>query len=656
MRGRVTLGVTMELCSDTIFGSGFSIPGGEDIAVCQDGEGYPYLKGSTFKGLLRESLANLLAWTGGDPGAAGALCGASGWEGAADGRRLQLTALFPDPRPETPEACFSTRVFTSLEGGTVKSGSLRSASCIRRGLRFTGAVTCDAGDVELLRQAVQGIKWAGTLRSRGFGRVKCSLDAPAEGVKRLPLRATRCIRYRLYTKLPVLVTDLGRSRDNSYATRDYFPGSAIRGMVVSTLAQGDPAWFEAHRAALLGEGTRFLDALPVEGEEACLPGIMGFYGEKGSDQVVSVLNHDVAGMKRANLGTCCALEGDTVRGWSAATGGNLRIRRQVGKGEDTRPFQTRHIDAGQAFEGYILLDDPTLAGAIGGAFGEQVWLGADRYEGFGQCAVTALEGVEAPGWQSYGYAPGAKTDTTLYLLVLSPLTMLDDYGEPCGLDPEALAGRLGVERVEIAACSTAMAEFGGYNRTWKCRVPTLRMYDRGSIFKLRCSAAPSAAALLEVQRTGLGVRRAEGFGRVLFLRRELLEGIRRKADSEGQASPAAETFTARLRRARYRWVMDRSGELYRDGLSRSQLGTIQALCEKAMASGDTAELLAHLEKNTGDRGAQHAARFRGIDRLIRQVLSTPLERTLGVPGPDGTVQRLELLCLLFDHSRKEGTA
>ena len=510
--------------------------------------------------------------------------------------------------------------------------------------------------MELLRQAVQGIKWAGTLRSRGFGRVKCTLDAPVEGAKRPPLKDTRCIRYRLYTKLPVLITDLGRSRDNSYATRGYLPGSAIRGMVVSTLAQGDPAWFEAHRAALLGEGTRFLDALPWGGKEECLPGIMGFYGEKDSDQVVSVLNYDVAGMKRAKLGTCCALEGKTVRGWSASTGGNLRIWRQVEKSEDTRPFHTRHIDAGQTFEGYILLDDPSLAGAIGGAFGEQVWLGADRYEGFGQCAVTALEGVEAPGWQSCGYAPGAQTDTTLYLLALSPLTMLDAFGEPCGLDLDALAGRLGVERVEIAACSTAMAEFGGYNRTWKCRVPTLRMYDRGSIFKLRCSAAPKAETLLEVQCTGLGARRAEGFGQVLFLRRELLEGVRRKADREEQTASAVETPAAKLRRARYRWVMDRSGELYRDGLSRSQLGTIQALCEKAMASGDTAELLAHLEKNTGDRGAQHAARFRGIDRLIRQVLDTRLEQTLGVSGPDGTVQRLELLCLLFDHSRKEGMA
>lgn len=55
MRKRVTLLLTMELLSDAIIGSGYSVPGGEDIAVCQDTEGFPYLKGTTLKGLLLES-------------------------------------------------------------------------------------------------------------------------------------------------------------------------------------------------------------------------------------------------------------------------------------------------------------------------------------------------------------------------------------------------------------------------------------------------------------------------------------------------------------------------------------------------------------------------------------------------------------------------
>ena len=90
MSERTTLRVTMELLSDAIPGSGFSIPGGEDIAVCQDAQGYPYINGSALKGLLRESMENWLAWTGADESLADALLGAAGWHGKAGARRVQL--------------------------------------------------------------------------------------------------------------------------------------------------------------------------------------------------------------------------------------------------------------------------------------------------------------------------------------------------------------------------------------------------------------------------------------------------------------------------------------------------------------------------------------------------------------------------------------
>ena len=103
MSSRVTMPVTMELKSDAILGSGFSVPGGEDIAVCRDEAGYPYLKGSTLKGLLRESLENWLTWTGQDLSVANELLGESGWAGAADGRRVMLTQLTLDFRLKDKE-------------------------------------------------------------------------------------------------------------------------------------------------------------------------------------------------------------------------------------------------------------------------------------------------------------------------------------------------------------------------------------------------------------------------------------------------------------------------------------------------------------------------------------------------------------------------
>lgn len=88
MSQRITLYVRVRLLSDTIFGAGFSVPGGEDIAVCEDSKGYPYLKGSTLKGLLRESLENWVVWTSGSETDVDELMGVSGWDGLTDDRRF----------------------------------------------------------------------------------------------------------------------------------------------------------------------------------------------------------------------------------------------------------------------------------------------------------------------------------------------------------------------------------------------------------------------------------------------------------------------------------------------------------------------------------------------------------------------------------------
>ena len=301
------------------------------------------------------------------------------------------------------------------------------------------------------------------------------------------------------------------------------------------------------------------------------------------------------------------------------------------------------------------MQNPNLAPELSSALPETVWLGADRYEGFGKCTVTLREPAGAPSWMAQ-YAPQhqEQVGTVPYLLVISPLTMVNELGEPCGIDETVLASKLGVERCAISFCSTSMSEYGGYNRTWKSRSPAVRMYDRGSIFRLECSTPPAVERVLAVEREGLGIRRGEGYGQVLFLRQELFEGLTGKksvqTEREKILSPGAE-----LRRKRYDWIMRESGRILNMKLSSSQLGDIQALCEKAIAmGGSTEELYAYLDHNLNERGAKHGNRFEEINREVRKVLETPLEETLKVAGPDSTAERLRLLCMLFDYSRKLG--
>ncbi len=657
MSKRLELQITMELRSDVIFGSGHSIPGGEDIAVCVDNRGWPYLKGSTFKGLLRESLEDLLSWTGGTEADLEALMGVSGRVAFNEERRIHMADLTLENPPEEAEDCFSTRTFTALEGGgTVKAGSLRTARCIRRGLCFAGTLECSGADEALVKDALRGIKWAGTLRSRGFGRVRVRGEAAAGTAAALsPVKETACIRFRLRTESPLIVTDLDKSSGNGYETRDYIPGSALRGLVINELASRMPDWFEEHRRELLSEDARFLDALPL-GPLPAIPSLMGFYEDKagGSFHTVLASGEVKPGCKRAKLGRFCGLRGDTVVYWSAAAGGRGRIKRETETEEQTQIYQTRSIDAGQEFEGYVLLRKPELAGAISGCLNGTLWLGADRFAGFGKCRVTELAAEEQPRWLQYAVREENERGETLYLLALSPFTMQDASGNYAGLDAEKLAKQLGVDSLEVELCSTAFREYGGYNRTWGCRESALRMYDRGSLFKLRCSEAPTYEALRRVMAEGLGVRRAEGYGQVLFLRSTLFEGLRGKEKAAAYSGERRDSAAAVLRRARYSWVMSHARAVSDGKLSQSQAGTLQALCEKSLArGGDTQELERFLDKNLNQRGAMHGDRFKAIEALVREVLAQPLGKTLGVSCRDSMEERLRLLILLFDHSRKE---
>ena len=181
--------IQIKLLSDAIFGNGQSIPGGEDISILCDDKGFPYYKGSTFKGIFREELIRLLEWKGIDRAeinnTVDELLGKAGDDGNLNG-----TAVFSDfvipyavreailkeigASAERVKDCLTNiRAFTSIdEDGTAKDGSLRMARCVDEGLTFTGTIDCSKEQEPLIRETLSMIKWLGTMRNRGFGKVK----------------------------------------------------------------------------------------------------------------------------------------------------------------------------------------------------------------------------------------------------------------------------------------------------------------------------------------------------------------------------------------------------------------------------------------------------------------------------------------------------
>lgn len=183
--------IKMKLLSDAVFGNGLSIPGGEDISILCDEYGFPYYKGGTFKGVFREELYRYLKWTMNDEEEvkkkAEQLLGKSGDDTIEGPEKLvfsdfvlsdyvkeQMLEEIGSNNPEVVKDALShLRTFTKLtKEGMAGDGSLRSCRCINKGLVFYSRVSCQKEDEKLINDVLQLVKWVGTMRNRGFGKVQ----------------------------------------------------------------------------------------------------------------------------------------------------------------------------------------------------------------------------------------------------------------------------------------------------------------------------------------------------------------------------------------------------------------------------------------------------------------------------------------------------
>lgn len=646
---RIIMDLRIELLSDAIFSSGNSVPGGEDITLRTDSQGLPYLPGATFKGLLRQALRDYMCWSGcGTQADIDELLGVEGTSGMESHRRLIFSDLRLERQPERESDWSYRRTFTKLDNGVIKNGTLHSAACLRQGLVLTGLVLCDEGDAALLGRAVRTIQWIGLKRNRGFGHVRICAQ-PAAQVQAAAAVGSSCwLRYRLRLQTPMAITQgavdaADEDRRNYAEGRDYIPGSAVRGMVMSYLSKADPQWFAAHKAELL-QRVVFRNALPLHDGHVQIPMPMGFYENREKTQFYSVLQQNVvAGHKRARLGRYCRLENGMIHHSTPTMEKSLRITLDP---ENRQMFTMETMAAGQELEGYIHIPDPDMAPRIAQAFRRWIWLGADRYAGCGLCSVEVLDDA-MPDYSAFSYRPGDLIPATLYMLVMSPTALYRD-GDVCDLTDDELAGLLGVSWARIDRCATAITKCAGFNRTWGCASPTVSMYDAGSIFRIVCSEIPDADRLRELELHGIGIRRPEGCGQIMFLRD--FAGIRDYVRNEIHS--VAATDDIHRRQARCRWLLNNR---LPEGLSLSQLGNIQELCEDILADNrDFDDLERFFINNSQNRGVDFASKFIPTRNCIQKLLDTSLAVTLGCPEFEHTKkERLKLICDWIDLSRKE---
>jgi len=331
--------------------------------------------------------------------------------------------------------------------------------------------------------------------------------------------------YTLTLEEPVLANSLG-GEPNSANSLYYIPGGAIRGAAI--LAYGpdqDAAEGEFKRLFLNGE-TRFLNAYPLMNRKRALPAPLTWQVErKPAPDAEKKVYKDLSAVPlkedtQEKLDTKSApftfwqLEDQVLHSAEEKWQINIHTQRDAVRGRATREagavYRYIALPAGMQLQGIVLAKDSADAKKVEDLLKDQtILLGKARTAGYGHAKVSTVPLPE--NWREGEQE--LKTEHTFTLTLLSPALVRDTNGQ-YSLDIQpTLTARLDDTQIEITKTARRSEVIGGFNRKWGMPLPQATAIAAGSVFTIEANIA--IEKLRELEFTGIGERRAEGFGRVI---------------------------------------------------------------------------------------------------------------------------------------------
>lgn len=356
------------------------------------------------------------------------------------------------------------------------------------------------------------------------------------------------LHYTLTLRSPAIVSTLSGD-PNRVSTQPFIPGSAIRGALATRLlaggAKGDSAEF---RHLILSSDVRYLHAYPkLEGDRA-LPTPAAWKSEKNKRSDV----HDLAAYSgrvdvdsddfeadwpqesvSSSVPPFRVASGTEIKTISPRRSSRVHQQRDREKGRSWKDekeqqhgalFAFEYLEANQVFCGVIQIrsDATTDIDRIKALLdGQCILVGRSRRAGYGGEAEINFTPRKKPSKCEYENVNGwIKTDIPPGTLFRAMLTSayVGRHRETGQIDPVALEQEfvdgLGAT---IERRRWSFETLGAFNRTWRLEVPQAHAVAAGAEFVLKAEKAISVATLHKLEHDGLGERRTEGFGRVLFL-------------------------------------------------------------------------------------------------------------------------------------------
>lgn len=499
----------------------------------------------------------------------------------------------------------------------------------------------------------------------------------------------KAITFLLHTQQPVLATSL-QGDPNSDVSHAYIPGSTIRGMLISRyLRQHDlkdlDLLDEKIRRLFFDGQTRYLNAYLFDREkkQRTLPVPLCLYKQKGEDLPSNIYNFIQLALserpdspKRLDEKFCIVDEYGYISLYKESRRINIHNQRNRKKGRGTDSngavFRYDAIDAGQVFQSVILCDYEEDASQIQSLLKPtneekiiNAWLGGSQSAGYGHVTVELLDEENCTEIK-IDWEERIQHQKYLTVALLSDMIIRDNWGQQT-TDSQQLvkliSESLGTELKHLDTYASSL-NVGGFNRKWGLPLPQVPALAAGSVFVFQRPQELDLDTIRDLEARGIGERRVDGFGRVVFnwLKEEgqiNVKLVNIEADqSQIDFSPKAEEIAAKMAERLLRQNLD---ELLLEQVERntpensreiknSQLSRLVNVTRNALTEGKPDPLYELLGTEEGvdnltktARTQFHKTKMRNgkkLDEQIREWLKNPDYWIRSAWGERSTVNNL----------------
>lgn len=523
--------ITIQLESDLLCATGESTAF-VDANPVFDQYGLPYIKGKTFKGLLKEAALEVCEITGEPNDMVDELFGTDKLTGLIHVGNIKIEdhdrickQLKMNHIGINDCSTFLTvkRRQTSIDDGVADDGSLRTYHLIKHGIvRFETIIRYPEAYNTLMYRTFLQLRFIGTRRNRGFGKISIRESALENKPEINPIlfqesKTDAGKKYKLKFRVSA-IAPLHISRpvgdQNTEGTEDFIPGSAIRGILAKHLINTEKLGSKAHendlfRKLILGE-ILYSNAYICQDEKVSQPMPMAIGYDKTLPEEkrrpVNILENDLQSIKTYSGWAVDIFEpGENMKVGLTQHFHNRRGDRLAGKSTETDGaiFYYESIEEGQEFEGLISGPKESLEFIRAILESGNHAIGGSKATQYGNVMIQCEDPMPQTDVNP------TETSVTYYMVLQSHCILYNELGfsEPV---PEVLNNNLAEAGLELSDQNAAarVVKLEGFYTPWNSRTDLEYAYSMGSTFKVKITNPEK----LQAKGLMIGERNNEGFG------------------------------------------------------------------------------------------------------------------------------------------------